>query len=212
MFKRTTYNFLDNFIGLVPKVVFYFKPLFPRILSACTNSHSHSTGIIDSLSFDLGMIFPQSYSPVFRVTGKIVCCTISNLIKVKVQQGREEINSIGGISLISGLLNSLKIFKKVDSMRMNKVKTGKIKHSGILKTIAGLFVIGKNDYADVTPFHDDAFFRDCLKLPAVPSEETLHQRLDDLAKTQEIPRIIQFSNVEMLKKVPDFGSEKTACG
>ena len=131
-------------------------------------------------------------------------------MKVKVQQGREEINSIGGISLIGGLLNSLKIFKKVDLMRMNKVKTGKIKHSGILKTIAGLFGIGKNDYADVTPFHDDAFFRDCLKLPAVPSEETLRQRIDELAQAQEIPGIIKFSNVEMLKKVSYFGTEKTA--
>ena len=68
-------------------------------------------------------------------------------MKVKVQQGREEINSIGGISFIGGLFNSLKSLKKVDSMRMNKVKTGKIKHSGILKTITGLFGIGKNDYA-----------------------------------------------------------------
>jgi len=131
-------------------------------------------------------------------------------MKVKVQQGREEINSIGGISLIGGLLNSLKILKKVDSMRMNKVKTGKIKHSGILKTIAGLFGIGKNDYADVTPFHDDAFFRDCLQLSAVPSEETLRQRIDELARAQEIPRVIKFSNVEMLKKVSYFGTEKTA--
>ena len=32
---------------------------------------------------------------------------------------------------------------------MNKVKIGKIKHSDILKTIAGLFGLGKNDYADV---------------------------------------------------------------
>jgi hypothetical protein len=87
-------------------------------------------------------------------------------MKVKIQQGNEEINSIGGISLIGGLLNSLKFLKKVDLMQMIKVKTGKIKHSGILKTIAGLFALGKNDYADVTPFHDDAFFRDCLKLSA----------------------------------------------
>jgi len=78
-------------------------------------------------------------------------------MKVKVQQGNEEINSIGGISLIGGLLN----FKKVDLMQMIKVKTGKIKHSGILKTIAGLFALGENDYANVTPFHNDAFFRDC---------------------------------------------------
>ncbi len=45
--------------------------------------------------------------------------------------------------MIGGLFNSLNIFKKVDSLRMNKVKTGKIKHSGILKTIAGLFALGK---------------------------------------------------------------------
>jgi len=133
-------------------------------------------------------------------------------MKVKVQQDREEINSIGGISLIGGLFNSLNFKKKVDSMRMNKVKTGKIKHSGILKTIAGLFGLGKNDYADVTTFRDDAFFRDCLKLPAVPSEETLRQRIDELAQAQEIPGVIKFSNVEMLKKVSYFGTEKTVHG
>jgi len=129
-------------------------------------------------------------------------------MKVKVQQGGEEINSIGGISLIGGLFNSLKNLKTVDFMQMTKVKTGKIKHSGILKTIAGLFALGKNDYADVTPFHDDVFFRDCLKLPAVPSEETLRQRLDDLAQTQKVSTAIQFSNVELLEKASCFGTEK----
>lgn len=133
-------------------------------------------------------------------------------MKVKIQQSSEEINSIGGISLIGGIFNSLKNFKKVDFMQMAKVKTGKIKHSGILKTIAGLFALGKNDYADVTPFHGDVFFRDCLKLPAVPSEETLRQRLDELAQAQEVPSVITFSNIEMLKKVPEFGTEKSEHG
>ena len=131
-------------------------------------------------------------------------------MKLKLQQGSEEINSIGGLFLIGGLFNSLRNLKKIDIMRMTKVKTGKIKHSGILKTIAGLFAIGKNDYADVTPFHDDVFFRDCLELPAVPSEETLRQRLDDLAQNQEIPAVIHLSNVELLKKVSCFGKEKNA--
>ncbi|MEA3437705.1 MAG: IS1380 family transposase [Thermodesulfobacteriota bacterium] len=121
-------------------------------------------------------------------------------------------NSIGGISLIGGLFNSLKNLKKVDLMQMTSVKIGKIKHSGILKTITGLFVLGKNDYADVTPFHDDAFFRDCLELSAVPSEETLRQRLDDMAQAQEVPAVIQLSNVELLKKVSYFGTEKSAYG
>jgi hypothetical protein len=54
------------------------------------------------------------------------------IIKTKLQQCSEEINNTGGISLIIGLLNSLKNLKKVDLMRMAKVKTGIIKHSGIL--------------------------------------------------------------------------------
>lgn len=43
-------------------------------------------------------------------------------MKVKVQQGNEEINSIGGISLISGLFNSLKNLKKVDFYANGKGK------------------------------------------------------------------------------------------
>ena len=133
-------------------------------------------------------------------------------MKIKLQQCSEEINNIGGISLISGLLNSLNYLKKVDTMRMTKVKTGKIKHSGILKTTAGLFALGKNDYADITPFHGDLFFRDCLQLPAVPSEATLRQRLDDLGKNQEVSEVVHLSNIELLRKVSYFGTEKSAYG
>jgi len=120
-------------------------------------------------------------------------------MKVKVQQSNEEINSIGGISLIGGLYNSLKSLKKADSMQTSKVKTGKIKHSGIIKTVAGLFALGKNDYADVTPFRKDSFFRDCLKLNVVPSEGTLRQRLDELALLQELFALIRSGNVELVR-------------
>ena len=41
-------------------------------------------------------------------------------------------------------------------MQTSKIKTGKIKHRGIIKTVAGLFALGKNDYADVTQFHEDS--------------------------------------------------------
>ncbi|MFA7185035.1 MAG: IS1380 family transposase, partial [Victivallales bacterium] len=80
-------------------------------------------------------------------------------------------------------------------MQTSKIKTGKIKHSGIIKTVAGLFALGRNDYADVTPFHKDSFFRDCLKLNAVPSEETLRQRIDELALLQELFVLIRSGNV-----------------
>lgn len=131
-------------------------------------------------------------------------------MKVKVQQGNEEINSIGGISLIGGLLNSLQNLKMVDNMRMKNVKSGKIRHSGILKCLTGIFALGKNDYADIEPFRRDAFFRDSLNLNAVPSESTLRQRVDGLAQAKEVSSIIQISNVELLKKVQYFGTEKSA--
>ena len=94
-------------------------------------------------------------------------------------------------------------------MRVAKVKSGKIKHSGILKTAAGLFALGRNDYADVTAFRKDSFFRDCLQLNAVPSEETLRQRLDELALLQELFALIRSGNVELLGKAPEFGFEGT---
>ena len=133
-------------------------------------------------------------------------------MKVKIQQSNEEINSIGGISLIGGLFNSLKSLNQADSMQTSKIKTGKIKHSGIIKTVAGLFALGRNDYADVTPFRKDSFFRDCLKLNAVPSEETLRQRIDELALLQELFVLIRSGNVELVKKAPEFGFEKTPHG
>jgi len=133
-------------------------------------------------------------------------------MKVKIQQGSEEINSTGGISLIGGLLNRLESIKKTDSMQTSKIKTGKIKHSGIIKTVAGLFALGRNDYADVTPFRKDSFFRDCLKLNAVPSEATLRQRLDELALLQELFALIRSGNVELLEKATEFGFEETPHG
>ena len=97
-------------------------------------------------------------------------------------------------------------------MQTSKIKTGKIKHSGIIKTVAGLFALGKNDYADVTQFHEDSFFRACLKLNVVPSEATLRQRLDELALLQEMFALVRSGNVELVEKAPEFGFEKTSLG
>jgi len=134
------------------------------------------------------------------------------IMKTKIQQSNEEINSIGGISLIGGLFNSLKNLKKVDLMQALKVKKGDISHSSIIKTAAGLFSLGKNEYADVTPFRKDPFFQDCLKLDGVPSEESLRQRMDDLALLPELFTLIRSSNVELAGKAPEFGFEETPYG
>lgn len=130
-------------------------------------------------------------------------------MRVKVKQGREEINSIGGISLVGGLLKGLKNLKDVNKMSLGNIKSGYISHEGILKSFIGIFSMGKTDYADIEPFRKDAFFRDSLELKAVPSESTLRQRGDELALHPEVSSSVFNSNIELLKKVSDFGLEKT---
>lgn len=131
---------------------------------------------------------------------------------VKIQRSKEEINSIGGISLIGILLNTLESLKKVDNMRMKNIKKGKITHSDILLCLAGLFSLGRNEYADIELFRKDDFFRDSLKLKAVPSESTLRQRVDELATVDEIFNHIKAALLALLKMVSSFGTEKVASG
>jgi hypothetical protein len=131
-------------------------------------------------------------------------------MKINIQQGNEEINSIGGISLVGVLLKELKNLKNINKMSSLKTKKGIINHEEILKIFIGLFSIGKSDYADIEPLRNDAFFQDSLGLKAVPSESTLRQRGDELAEKPEVSKSVLGCNIELLKKVSDFGQEETA--
>jgi len=128
----------------------------------------------------------------------------------KIQQGNEEINSNGGISLIGALLSNVKSLMKFDKMTFGKVKKGINSHSGILRSIIGLLSLGRTDFADIKLFREDKLFRDCLNLSFVPSEEILRQRLDGIAADDNSLKLINDANVELLSKVDDFGVETTA--
>ena len=58
-------------------------------------------------------------------------------MKIKIHQSKEEINSIGGISLIGGLYNSQKSVKKADSMQASKIRTGKLSTATSSKQLPG---------------------------------------------------------------------------
>ena len=130
-------------------------------------------------------------------------------MRVKIKQGREEINSISGISLVGGLIKSLRSLGNTDKMSLENTKNGFISHSGIPTSFIGLFCLGKTGYADIEPFRRDDFFRDSLGLKAVPSESTLRQRVDELGKNPEVSQSVLAGNVELLKRVRDIGAEKT---
>ena len=129
-------------------------------------------------------------------------------MKYKIEQGQEEINSNAGICLAGNLLNKLQNLKAIDNMNFPKVKKGHISHSGILKSMMGLLSLGKTDYANIELYRDDEIFREALDLNAVPSEERLRQRIENMA-CDDVEDAMLSSNIELLRKVEDFGSVKT---
>ena len=126
-----------------------------------------------------------------------------------IERGKDEINSIGGISLTGGLFNSLREIKGLDKMNFAGVKSGHYSHSEITKSFLGVLSLGKNDFNDIEIFRNDPFFRDCLNLRKVPSESIMRQRLDLMAKDLRVGKTLGKANVELLSNVKDFGMEKT---
>ena len=125
----------------------------------------------------------------------------------KIEQGNEEINSIGGICLVGRILDDIKLFKSIDKMAMSKTKKGSISHGDILKSMVGLYSLGKTDYADIELYRDDMLFKEGLKLENVPSEECLRQRLNEAGEA--INDEIRHYNLKLLKKVKNFGELNT---
>jgi hypothetical protein len=129
-----------------------------------------------------------------------------------IEQGSEEINSNGGIALAGALFARLTSLQAIDQMSMETTRKGRTPHSGILKTAAGLLVLGRSDFADVELFRADPLFRDALGLDSVCSEATLRQRLDDIARGNPSQTLLDDAVVELLSLVEEFGEEQTATG
>jgi len=130
-------------------------------------------------------------------------------MRIKIERSKEEINSVGGISIIGRILNKINNLKKLNTMKFDKVKSGTMSHLDIAKSFAGLLSLGKTDYADIEIYRKDQFFKDSLNLSNVPSEETLRQRLNELSTGEKVFNIILKSNVELLSDIKEFGAEKT---
>ncbi len=130
---------------------------------------------------------------------------------MKIQQGREEINSNGGNILIGALLR-LNYWDKISQMTTERIKHGEISHGDILKIAAGLLAQGRNDFGDIDLYRDDPLFKEALGLRKIPSSATLRQRLNDLGLCNEGQTLIDGCVVELLRKVSDFGTIRTQHG
>lgn len=74
---------------------------------------------------------------------------------------------------------------------------GRISNFDVLKSYLGLLCLGKSDFDAITGRRHDEFFRYALGLEAVPSSETMRQRMDD--KAVPFREAVNKGAVELLK-------------
>ncbi len=92
------------------------------------------------------------------------------------QSTKEYYSSHSGLALVGLALNRF-----TDISGIGRKGLG-ISDADVLKSYLGLLALGKSDYAAITDKRDENHFRMSLDIGQVPSEETLRQRLDKLAK------------------------------
>ena len=128
--------------------------------------------------------------------------------RFKITQSREELIATGGIAMVGALLNDNRGLASVDKMTTDRIKKGWISNSGIIKSVVGLFTLGRSDFADISMFRDELSFRLALDQERVPSEETLRQRLDLIAKLNSRQTLLDYAMRDLLRKVESFGTVK----
>lgn len=72
----------------------------------------------------------------------------------------------------------------------------------VVRSALGLLSLGQSDYEAIDAYRSDVFFPQALGTTAVPSKETLRQRLDKLARRKRTPLFLclQNANIQLLKQ------------
>ena len=97
-----------------------------------------------------------------------------------IEQTEAELTSHSGWALVGMAIN--RYTELVPSVTRGVPLRHGIAHADVLKSYLGLLCLGKSDFEAVANVREDAFFSEALSIGAVPSPETLRQRLDEHAE------------------------------
>lgn len=119
---------------------------------------------------------------------------------IKIETSNERIIPASGLAVVGAILGKSDFVKRCNRMDVTPNRSQhQIKNGDILLTYIGQLCMGKPQYEAVHEFDDDKeFYQYALGITrAIPSEETLRQRMDDIGDSMRQP-ILQ-ENVEMLR-------------
>ena len=116
-----------------------------------------------------------------------------------IEFSRERIISPSGLAIVGGMLGKSDLVKRLNRIPVDEKKRSEpqIKNGDIALTYIGLLAQGKTEYDAVKEMADDPeFFKDALGIVrAIPSAETLRQRMDDMGDSRR--KDILQANVSM---------------
>ncbi len=119
---------------------------------------------------------------------------------IKIEFTKERIIPASGLAVVGAILGKSDFVKRCNRMDITKNRSQhQIKNGDILLTYIGMLCMGKPQYRAVHEMDDDPeFYKYALGITrAVPSEETLRQRMDDIGSSMR--EKILSENVEMLR-------------
>ena len=124
----------------------------------------------------------------------------ANIVKKKMEVvfTKERLITPSGLAIVGGLLGKSDFIKYANRISVaQKRSEPQIKDGDILLSYIGLLCQGKTDFEDVNEMKDDPdFYKYALGIKrAIPSAETLRQRMDDIGSTLR-ENILQ-ANVDM---------------
>lgn len=120
--------------------------------------------------------------------------------KIVVEFTNERIIPASGLAVVGAILGKSDFVKQLNRMDVTKNRSQhQIKNGDILLTYIGQLCMGKPDFHSVCEFADDPeFYKLALGITrAIPSEETLRQRMDDIGSS--LRKEILEANIAMLK-------------
>ena len=118
--------------------------------------------------------------------------------KLVIKLSDERLITPTGISLVGQMLGKSSFIKKCNNMKVDgKRSQSQIKNGDILLSYLGLLCQGKTAYEDIREMSDDSdYYKLALEITrAIPSAETLRQRMDDIGSS--LRKDILDANAEM---------------
>ena len=108
--------------------------------------------------------------------------------RIVVEFTNERIISPSGLAIVGGMLGKSDLVKRLNRIPVDRQKRSEpqIKNGDIVLTYIGLLTQGKTQFEAVKEMADDPeYFKDALGIVrAIPSAETLRQRMDDIGDSR----------------------------